>query len=376
MVLLDLSAAFDTVHHPTLLHRLSHRYGIRGTAHQWLTSYLSDRQQFVTIGGERSRLETKTCDVPQGSVMGPNLYEDYTAAPVADIFKEHNIKYHIYADDKQAYMAFDPHHIGVALQSTETCIDAVKTWMVRNWLQLNDTKTEFIIFGSKQNLSKITTTCINVGGSDIQCSDVVRSIGAYLDAQLKMEQQVSSVCRSGWYHLYQISKIRKYLTTEQTKSAIHAYVTSRLDQNNGLLIGLPKKVVGRLQILQNASARLLTGLKKRDHITPTLMQLHWLPVEQRVLFKILLLTYKALNDVGPCYLKELLVPYKPARELRSSTGNLLLVPTTHYKETEKRAFSARAPREWNKLPESIKNKPSVNSFKSALKTYLYKAAYE
>ena len=96
MAMLDLSAAFDTVNHETLLNRLFTRYGIRGMAHNWLKSYLTDRRQFVTIAGEQSEEHQKDCDVPQGSILGPYLYEDYTAPPAGDIFHKHNVLFHIY----------------------------------------------------------------------------------------------------------------------------------------------------------------------------------------------------------------------------------------------------------------------------------------
>ena len=129
-------------------------------------------------------------------------------------------------------------------------------------------------------------------------------------------------------------------------------------------------------MVQNSSARLITGTKKRDHITPVLRELHWLPVKQRVVFKIVLLTYKALNDIGPSYLKELLHPYTPCRDgLRITNMGLLQEPKTNYINTERRAFGAAAPREWNRLPLYIKLKPSVDSFKSALKTFLFNSAY-
>ena len=151
------------------------------------------------------------------------------------------------------------------------------------------------------------------------------------------------------------------------------HVTSQLDQNNSLLIGLPKKTLGRLQLVQNTSARLIIDLKKREHVATTLVQLHWLPMNKDCFFK-LLLTYKALDNKGPSYLKELLILYKPARSLRSSSENLLCVPVTHYRETQKRAFSARAPAEWNNLPTSIRNKTRLNSFNIALKMHLFKIA--
>jgi hypothetical protein len=374
MVMLDMSAAFDTVNHQTLLARLSHMYGIRGNAIAWVRSYLTERKQFVTIKGERSNEQTKDCDVPQGSVLGPNFYEDYTAASLAAIFRKHNINFHIYADDTQAYVSFQIDDEAISLEKLEKCLEEVKTWMAANWLKLNDSKTEFIIFGSKQSLSKVQTTSVSLGESEITPSTSVKSIGAHLDATLKMEKEVAAKCRSAWFHLYQIGKIRKYLTLEQTKSVVHAHVTCRLDQNNSLLIGIPKKSLTKLQLIQNASARLIMGLRKRDHVTSSLFNLHWLPIEQRILFKVLLLTYKSLHDKGPEYLKELLTPYVPTRSLRSGSNNLLCVPTAHYVETQKRAFGVRAPLEWNLLPSSLRSKPSIDSFKSALKTHLFNIA--
>ena len=109
------------------------------------------------------------------------------------------------------------------------------------------------------------------------------------------------------------------------------------------------------------------------------MKLHWLPIEQRVLYKVLLLTYKSLNGKVPEYLKELLTCYVPNPTLRysiDSRQNKLIVPKTHYSATEKRAFGIRAPSEWNKHPSDLHNKASVDAFKQALKTHLFKVAYE
>ena len=211
-----------------------------------------------------------------------------------------------------------------------------------------------------------------VGDIKIDASSAVKSIGAVLDSTLTMESQIAATCKSAWYHLHSISKIKRYLTQEQVKSVIHAYVTSRLDQNNSLLVGLPQKHLRRLQMVQNASARLIMGLKKHDHITPALTHLHWLPVEKRILFKLLLLVYKSLHGKGPEYLAELLVPYVPQRNLRSSSENKLMVPKCHYEQTRKRAFSIRGPAEWNRLPQDIRSCSSVESFKAALKTYLFR----
>ena len=131
----------------------------------------------------------------------------------------------------------------------------------------------------------------------------------------------------------------------------------------------------RLQLAQNCAARLILCGRKHDHVTPLLKQLHWLPTEQRIIFKILLLTFKALNNSCPSYISDLLETYKPTRSLRSSSRNLLAIPRSKLKSDGDRAFSVCAPKLWNDIPEIIKcQKCSVNlkTFKRNLKTYLFK----
>ena len=283
--------------------------------------------------------------------------------------------FHICADDTQVYVPFTPGKETECLAKLEACLEEVRLWMTSNWLKLNNDKTEFIVFGPKEYFDDSPDLSITIGNASVPSLHSVKSIGAYLDSSLKMDKQLSATTKGAWYHLHQIGKIRKYLSEDQTRSIVHALVTCRLDQNNGLLIGLPKKELTKLQRIQNASVRMIVGLKKQDHITPSLQRLHWLPIEERIIFKILLLTYKCLHGKGPTYLQDLLVPYTPARSLRSSSANLLQVPKTRYVDTKKRAFGIRAPQEWNKLPLTIKNAPDVGNFKTALKTFLFRKAY-
>ncbi len=153
---------------------------------------------------------------------------------------------------------------------------------------------------------------------------------------------------------------------------IHAFVTSRLDYCNSLLTGVPAATLKKLQKVQNAAARIISKTRKFDHVTPILLKLHWLPLPLRVEFKILLLTYRALHDLAPEYLKGLIIPYTPARSLRSSSCNLLTPIKTKLSTYGDRAFSAVAPRLWNDLPMYIKSAESLASFKSHLKTHLFK----
>ena len=119
----------------------------------------------------------------------------------------------------------------------------------------------------------------------------------------------------------------------------------------------------------------MTGQPKFAHVTPILKELHWLPIEQRVAFKVLLLAYKGLNGLAPKYISDMLVRYTPYRVLRFSDRHLLNVPKTNKKTYGDRAFSAAGPRLWNSLPLDLKISPSVSIFKSRLKTHLFKLAF-
>ena len=128
-------------------------------------------------------------------------------------------------------------------------------------------------------------------------------------------------------------------------------------------------------LLIYTAARVLTRTKKREHITPVLASLHWLPVKSRIELKILLLTFKALNNMAPLYLKELVVPYQPTRALRSQNSSLLVIPKVSKSRVGARAFSYQAPHLWNHLPLSVREADTICMFKSRLKTFLFDKAY-
>ena len=214
--------------------------------------------------------------------------------------------------------------------------------MSLNKLKLNSEKTELLVIGS-QNLSASQFTSFTaIDGSVIQPSQFVRNIGVIFDNKLNMERQVAAICKSAFFHIRNISRIRKFLSVNCTKAFVHAFVPCRLDNCNSLLYGLPKYLVHRLQLAQNCAARLILCGRKFDRITPLLKELHWLPVEQRIIFKILMLTFKALNNLCPSYISDLLETYKPTRTLRSSGRKLLVVPRSRLKSYGDRAFSAAA----------------------------------
>ena len=135
---------------------------------------------------------------------------------------------------------------------------------------------------------------------------------------------------------------------KNAKTLVHAFVSSKLDDS--ILYGLPKYKIQRLQYVLNSADRLVTLCRKNDHISPVLMELHWLPVEQCVEFKILLCTYKEVNSMAPVYLQELLDFYIPGRSLRSGNMQLLKTQSYNLKSYGFRAFSICAPQLWNALP--------------------------
>ena len=155
---------------------------------------------------------------------------------------------------------------------------------------------------------------------------------------------------------------------------IHAFVSSKLDYGNSLLKGIPDYLLQKLQYVQNSAARLLTGLRKYDHISPTLMDLHWLPVAARIDYKVALITFKCLNGMGPSYLSDLLVPLSEDR--RSADGMLLVIPKTNKVNYGDRSFRKAAAKLWNELPVNLRCCNSLEAFKRGLKAYLYRRSYE
>ena len=189
-----------------------------------------------------------------------------------------------------------------------------------------------------------------------------------------MKTHISSVCKSAHHHLRNIGSIRKYLSQDLCVKLIHAFITSRLDYGNALLYGLPDMQTLQPQPILNTAARIVSFRSIYEHIQPVLKSLHWLPVKQRITFKILLLTFHAINKSGPSYLSDLITLYKPPCSLRSE-DRFLLVESKTSRSYGDRAFSVAGPRLWNALPESLRKEDSLNSFKHQLKTFLFKVAY-
>uniref|UniRef100_A0A3B3DTS3 Reverse transcriptase domain-containing protein n=3 Tax=Oryzias melastigma TaxID=30732 RepID=A0A3B3DTS3_ORYME len=370
LVLLDLSAAFDTVDHAILLRRLENWVGLTGPVLNWFKTYLENRKYFVSIGNFTSEPIEITCGVPQGSILGPLLFNIYML-PLAQVIKNNNISYHSYADDTQIYIRLTPGDRG-PVQALGKCIEDINDWMCHNLLQLNKNKTEVIVFGAKEKRLDVTTELQSI---QLKTTNQARNLGVVIDTDLNFDKHIKAVTKSAYYHLKNISRIKDLMSKQDLEKLVHAFIFSRLDYCNSVFTGLPKKSIRKLQLIQNSAARVLTRTKKVDHISPVLRSLHWLPVCQRIDFKVLLLVYKALNGLAPKYMTDLLTQYVPARPLRSSGSGLLSVPRVRTKHGEA-AFSFYAPQIWNRLPENIRSAETLSVFKSRLKTHLFSVAFD
>ncbi len=243
--------------------------------------------------------------------------------------------------------------------------------MSDNFLQLNADKTEILLVGPKSQSSSQHNIFIDIDGVQIRPSTTVRNLGVLFDSALCFDSHIGQIVKSCFYQLRNIVRIRPSLNFADAETIIHAFTTSRLDYCNSLYSGLPAKVINRLQMVQNSAARVLTFNKKSVHITPILHHLHWLPVPKCIQFKLLVLVYKAYNGLAPQYLVELVQPYVPARTLRSSNDNLLVVPKYKLSTVGGRAFCIIGPKLWNKLPHNVRAASSLQTFKSQLKTHLF-----
>ena len=196
-----------------------------------------------------------------------------------------------------------------------------------------------------------------------------------MDNEMKMNNHITKVCQSAHFHLRNIGKVRNLLDVNATKTLVHSLVSSRLDYCNSLLMNVPENARKRLQLIQNKSARLVSRTRPRDHITPVLKSLHWLPLKERIDFKIACPIYKSFNHEVPSYISGLVEEHRPARTLRSSSQQLLKVQRSNLISTDK-AFSVGGPKLWNSLSTDVRTASSLSIFKNKLKTELFKRAFE
>ena len=321
MALQRYGALHTTLQHNRLLQSAENLFGFTGKTQQWLASYLSNRSSYVAVGDQWSSSVSTPTGVPQGSVLGPVLFSIFTA-PVGRLVTSLGISYHQYADDTQLCTIRDR-----GLTSSTNCMsyisfcaDSVTRWFLENGLLLNPSKTEALAAGTRSQVQAVSQSAeLCVAETDIVLTNKLRILGVTLDSHLSFDHHISKIVQSCNYHIRSLKYIRP-LIDRSVANAIGCAIVSY-----------------------------------RCSATDLLQQLHWLPVNQRIEYKILTIVYSVRHRRQPEYLLDLLTDYVPPRTLRSSYDDLLTVPSNIKTVTASRAFRASAPKLWNKLPFSVKS---------------------
>ncbi|XP_053149256.1 uncharacterized protein LOC128343844 [Hemicordylus capensis] len=329
----------------------------------------------VELGDSSSLKWELLYGVPRGSILSLMLFNIYMK-PLGEIIRRFGAGCYQYADDTQIYFSLSSSSSssGNGIHSLNACLQAVMGWMRDNKLKLNPCNTEVLIVGDWNLRDELDLPALD--GVTFPQKEQVRSLGVLLDPDLTIVSQVEAMARSAFYLFRLIRQLRPFLENNDLKTVVHQLVTSRLDYCNALYMGLPLYVVQKLQLVQNAAARLVSGVTRRDHIMPVLKQLHWLPICFQAKYKVLVITFKALNGFGPGYLRERLLRYDPHRSLRSSGEVRLQLPPVRLVATQNQAFCIAAPGLWNALLADIQSLGSLLAFKRALKTYLFGLAFQ
>ncbi len=253
------------------------------------------------------------------------------------------------------------------------CLTDISSWTMDDHLQLNLAKTELLVVSANPSLHH--NFSIQLGSSTITPSRTARNLGVVIDDdQLSFTDHIATTARSCRFALYNIRKIRPFLSEQAAQLLVQALALSRLDYCNALLAGLPACTIKPLQLIQNAAARVVFNEPKKAHVTPLFIRLHWLPIATRIKFKVLMFVYKTTTGTAPIYLNLLVQTYVPSRSLRSASGRRLVVPSQRGTKSLSLSFSWTVPSWWNDLPISIRTAESLAIFKKHLKDTSFSSA--
>ncbi len=224
LVLLDLSAAFNTIDHDILIDRLQNYTSIQGQALSWFRSYLSDHYHYVYLNGEASQLSPVKYGVPQGSVLSPLLFSLYML-PLGNIIRKYRISFHCYADDT---ISLHKTRLTSKLSKLTECVKNLKDWMTNNFLLLNSDKTEILLIGPKNSTHNLLDYNLQLDGCTVT-SSTVKNLGVILDSNLSFENHISHVTKTAFFHFRNIAKLRNMLSVSDAEKLVNAFMTSRLD---------------------------------------------------------------------------------------------------------------------------------------------------
>ena len=276
LCLLDLSAAFDTIDHTILLHRLKSWFGFTDTVLSWIQSYLSSRSFTVDINGIKSPPSKLLYGVPQGSVLGPLLFILYTT-PLSSIISQSSVNHKLYADDTQLFLSFSAITFSENILLLQNTISNISSWMASNFLSLNPAKTEFLLIGLPAQLSKIHNPTLTISSNTtIQPVSSARNLGIIFDSNLSFSDHISYISKSCFSHIRDLRRIRNTLDHKTACTIATSLIHSKLDYCNSLYLNISNQQLNRLQLILNSAARAVTKTPKfHDSITLLLISNHF-----------------------------------------------------------------------------------------------------
>jgi hypothetical protein len=306
--------------------------------------------------------------VQQGSVLGPLLFTIYIRE-LGEVIKETGVRYNIYADDVQLLVHDKVSELSSSLVRIGECMKRIRQWSSNNFLQLNSTKTEFIIFGTRDQLRKLDIKEVTVNDECFQLKTVVRNLGVFLDSQLKFSKHIDYICRSAYANLRMLQSLRHSLTNSQFCILAHALVLSRIESTPAVLYGVDECELKKLQRVIKATFRSSFRFRRRDSINEEMKKRGWLSIKQRIIMRILLILHTVISFGKPAYLRQLITFSSGDHSLRSqSRGDLV----AHGAKTKKgcRSFIVAASKIWRSVDVVTRRIVNRNAFRSAVKKWL------
>jgi len=363
VLLLDLSAAFDTVDHNKLLEIIYNDIGIRGKAYSWCKSFLVNRTFKVKIGNDYSDIETLLYGVAQGSVLGPRFFNIYTK-PLYKYIEPTGFDIDGYADDNQLLKRFLPVQQGYALaDSIQHCLNCILQWMNEYFLRLNQEKTKILVIAPPSIRKQIKIGGVFLRNTCVRFVESAKDLGVILDSELSFDSQINKLVKACFMVIRKLYSIKPFLSSDHLKSIVCTNVFSQLDYCNSLYYGISSASIKKLQQVQNSAARLVRPKNSALSLENVFYNCHWLRVNERILFKLLLTVHKCINHTAPHSLCALITFGDSERTKKLHETKV----KTKYGE---RAFSHSGPKLWNLLPLSIRTEENTVKFKSSLKSFL------